>query len=530
MAISSAMRRLDAKWKSGSGWPKRLEWLQIQNVRGWAGQRVDFSFPIMAITGENGAGKSTVLQCAAAVYRQPPSRRQHYPSGYLLETPWDRITNGEVKYSTKSGDVIAQNRIHKPGDRWRLNNKRPVRNVEYIDLSRIQPVTSRVGFLRIAKPQNREVSALPFDEQRLTRFKEVMGRDYEGTRFATTEADKKRQVPVVRHDGVDYSGFNQGAGETMVVELFKREFPETSLVIIDEIETSLHPRTQRRLMRDLAVLCREKNVQVILSTHSPYILDELPPSARAYIMCLPGGMREVVSGVSPEFAMTQMDEVPHPECELYVEDERARVMLIEILAARTPDLTRRCGIITYGAASVGRSLGEMVASGRFPRPSRVFLDGDQGETKGCLLLPGDDAPEQVVFGALKAKNWKGLDQRTGRPFSRVSTECERAMTHADHHEWVTHAATPLSLNEDILWQAMCAEWATSCLDTGVADALIEQITDTIAGIPAQAVKHVQAPLAAAASPERQRAESTTPKPAPRKRASLPAGRSLFGDK
>lgn len=138
--------------------------------------------------------------------------------------------------------------------------------------------------------------------------------------------------------GQRYSGFHQGAGETTIMEFLQRDLPKYSLVVIDEIESSLHPRAQRRLMRDLADKCRENELQVILSTHSPSVLEELPLRARAYIMLEPTRGRTIVYGVSPEFAMTKMDELPHYEIDRYVEDDRAGRMLIEILSAHDPDL------------------------------------------------------------------------------------------------------------------------------------------------------------------------------------------------
>src|ERR1041384_2125094 len=69
VAISSEIRRLAKKWDSNAGWPKRLEWLEVDGVRGWKGQRVEFSFPIVALVGENGSGKSTLLQAAACAYK-----------------------------------------------------------------------------------------------------------------------------------------------------------------------------------------------------------------------------------------------------------------------------------------------------------------------------------------------------------------------------------------------------------------------------------------------------------------------------
>jgi hypothetical protein len=48
MPISREMRLLDARWKSGQGWPKRLDWIEIKNIRGYAGQRIEMSFPMIA--------------------------------------------------------------------------------------------------------------------------------------------------------------------------------------------------------------------------------------------------------------------------------------------------------------------------------------------------------------------------------------------------------------------------------------------------------------------------------------------------
>jgi hypothetical protein len=50
----------------------------------------------------------------------------------------------------------------------------------------------------------------------------------------------------------------------------------------------------------------------------------------------------VIKCVSPEFAMTKMDEESHPECDLYVEDLRAKHFLNELLVAKARDVVKRC--------------------------------------------------------------------------------------------------------------------------------------------------------------------------------------------
>jgi recombinational DNA repair ATPase RecF len=80
MGMSSEMRRLENKWNTreiGNTWPKFLDSIDINGLRGWRGQRIEFPFPIVAIVGENGSGKSTILQAA------PIQRRL----GSLLASP-----------------------------------------------------------------------------------------------------------------------------------------------------------------------------------------------------------------------------------------------------------------------------------------------------------------------------------------------------------------------------------------------------------------------------------------------------------
>src|SRR5262245_23110674 len=104
MPISDEMRKLAKKWESRGGWPKRLEWMTISGLRGWSGQRVEFTFPIMAVVGENGSGKSTLLQAAACVYRSEQRKATRFASEFFPDTAWDRV-KGTISYGYQEGDA-----------------------------------------------------------------------------------------------------------------------------------------------------------------------------------------------------------------------------------------------------------------------------------------------------------------------------------------------------------------------------------------------------------------------------------------
>ncbi|MCW3478654.1 hypothetical protein OL229_03605 [Neisseriaceae bacterium JH1-16] len=160
---------------------------------------------------------------------------------------------------------------------------------------------------------------------------------------------------------------------------------------------------------------------------------------------------------------------------MFLEDPRAKILLEEILVAHKMEILPRIKLATFGAASVGKALGQMVAQERFPRPTVIFLDGDQEEAVGCHLLPGQDAPEIVVFGGLKDLRWVDVARVVNRSHSDLVDYAEDAMTQPDHHRWPGIVADRLIVGGDELWRAMCRVWVANNISQDTANRIVESI-------------------------------------------------------
>lgn len=477
MPLSQEVRKLENIWNNGQ-FPKHLEYLELTNLRGWTGQRVEFKFPIVAIVGENGMGKSTIIQSAAAVYQPPAGDNGFYASAFFPDTAWEELSGIEIKASVKEGNTSKIISVRKPTTRWRGIESRRERAVRFLDLKRILPIYSKTGYPRLAKRQYTEASAVPFDQSTLNRLSSIVGKQYSLAKQSTTNVDANRKIPVLQTNGGEYSGFHQGAGETTITELLTLDIPSNSIVLIDEVETSLHPRAQRRLIRDLAVISRLRHVQFILTTHSPYILDELPIFARIQILNDLGNKR-VVHGVSSEFALSRMDEENHPEIDIYVEDSSAKILVEAIIAHAELQLLSRVQVVPYGAANVGKSLGMMNFQGRFPKPTVVILDGDQDPSDGCIILPGDDAPERIIYDELNAIGFPQVAAILGRSHADLVDACQTAMTLPDHHEWNKSVADKIICGGSELWRALCRSWVENVYKPDSTNFVLTSIKDKI---------------------------------------------------
>ncbi len=379
-------------------------------VRGLQNLRIDFNYPITAIAGRNGSGKTTVIALAACAYHNTsegfhlPGRKTTYYtySEFFVHTMEEVSDTGLlIRYQilhnkwhspkNPAGRVGSgwQNRIKRKGGRWNNYDRRVRRTVVYLGIDRIVPHAERSvakSYRKLFQP----INGKGWEKEVKQVVGNILGKDY--STFGYGQHSIYR-IPIVTTEKTIYSGFNMGAGEETLFELFSiiKECPDGSLILIDEIELGLHEDAQARLIQELKKVCEERKFQIICTTHSPRILECLPPEGRIYLERV-GASTEVIPGISPAYATGKLSGRLNAELDVLVEDESAKLIVETCLTSK---LRSRIEIIPIGSASaVIRQLAARYKE-KNSKGICVLLDGDKASSHKSHLKEFINATEKT---------------------------------------------------------------------------------------------------------------------------------------
>jgi len=358
----SIQKQLAFKWQTPY-FDQKLSSISFNEVglRGVKDINIRFDYPITAIAGANGIGKTTILQLIACLYHNKDKTHSPYRfSNSKKAMPYytfsdffihfrgeEKSENAEINYTIFQ---TKKERTHtlKKGKKWNDYRLRPNRHCDFYGVSRVIPAHEFNTFKNTFSS-----SGSSFTQERLSLQSTAMIRNILNKPLHSVDVNSSDKIvnfklnSINLDSGLSYSNFNMGAGEEVIIAMISRinELPNSSIVLIEELELGLHPKAQKVLMEKLFSIVYSKRLQLIFTTHSPFLFNAMPPQGKILLKKINEKL-EVIYAPSTSMAFSELVGEAPAELTVYVEDHIAKMMLQELFPS---SLLKRINLVDVGS-------------------------------------------------------------------------------------------------------------------------------------------------------------------------------------
>lgn len=424
--------------KARNAFRNYIEYIQFPYFRNLdRNTKISFDFPLTVFVGQNGSGKSSTLHalygapkkntpydfwfstavdpiqevsaggdrhCFFYVYKDNNGRdlevlklrilKRNNPDYWETSRPvvgygMQRIADGkrnepiekEVVYIDFRSELSAFDKyfyFKNPRKSKRINTKQDFLRRESVFLKKIIDEKEQI-VTRYRKIKNKPLHILTAIE--LKNISYILGKKYISGKVIFHKLFEEWGFSVIfETNNFSYSEAFAGSGEMAVVRLVMEVLnaPQYSLVLLDEPEVSLHPGAQKRLKHFLLEETRKKQIQIVISTHSPSIIEDLPSNAIKVFSQLPSGKFNVTNEITSGEAFYHLEQT-NPACKsLIVEDLLSKEIITGVLK-EIGDATKSLFHVNFytGGASVIKNHFINVYSHSNELNKFIIFDGDQ---------------------------------------------------------------------------------------------------------------------------------------------------------
>lgn len=434
--IKSATENINSiiSMKSHGAFQKYIDFIHFPFYRNMEiNSRINFEFPLTAIVGQNGCGKSSILHALSGI---PKGKT---PARFWFDTDVDPIIyyNDEKKrhsfwYQFEENGInkqVVKARIKRDNNPNNWETNRPLlwagmnpttkreapieKNLIYIDFRSELSAFDKFFYFGFYKKEeaknkqefirnrskllskaftgyiNKSTSGKELNSQILNLSKPeldaisfILGRNYVNAKSVDHTIFNTRGYSILfQTDHANYSEAFAGSGETAVVRLVLEVLsaPEYSLILLDEPEVSLHPGAQIRLGHFLLEEIKKKKHQIILTTHSPSLITGLPKEAIKIIYQNPeNGRFGVKENLTPSEAFYHIEFIDPNKRNIYFEDKLAKEIVSEVLNTLGPEKKSVFNLV-YNPGGCSSICKDFIPV--FCRETKslnyIFFDGDQ---------------------------------------------------------------------------------------------------------------------------------------------------------
>lgn len=363
---------------------------------------INFEFPLTVLVGKNGCGKSSILHALYGCPRgQTPAYYwfsttvdpikdgdgkgmpqcfvySYYEDGNFNQTVMRRSSRPGTKTKRKNLDYWETDKIKKMYRMKISGNRRPPIdwNCLYLDfrqelsaydkffyfgsISDIKTVTKQ-DFIRRVSPKlqkafrgkslystnNHKIqNKLPhtLTKTELHFISEILGTEYVSGRIVYHHFFRNWGISaLIKKKDFQYTEAHAGSGEFTVIQLVHKlcSISTSSLILLDEPETSLYPGAQKRLLLFLLTELKRTKSQIIIATHSEKFISCLPDNAIKSIS-VNSNIKEINNAIiknssSPNEVFNELEIPVSSNCTVFVEDEATKLLLDSVIKTMNID-------------------------------------------------------------------------------------------------------------------------------------------------------------------------------------------------
>lgn len=435
-------------------WRFRVKSLTFEDVPTLGTGSVNFTSPLTVLAGQNGAGKTTILRAIRAA--ATCSMQLDEPETVL------RLSSGKVclRFSYEGNEGLSG--ITFAGKKISGGNPVIV-EVHHIESALVVHKLRAYfcGFSGFDEITN-GVGARIADQSCLTDLNYISNRDYRSVHIYEIEMNGDT-VPFfeVAHGSDRYDSRTMGDGELAILNLWwlLDRATEDSLLLIEEPETFLSPRSQEHLLHHLIARCVKKRLSIVMTSHSAHIIRSLSENDQIYLF-RDDSVVSCIEGIPPAAILESVGiEIPVDIIAL-VEDEAGAALLNFCLERTNPHLSRRIevrncsgdGNITKFLNAMGDQFSKLKIIGVYDGDRRSELL--ESVAKKATTLPGEQ-PVEAMFKEMVLTNKKAFETSLGRgDIGPVIASLEGV----DIHDWFEGMCRHLKLSKPQLFDRIFRIW------------------------------------------------------------------------
>lgn len=289
--------------------------------------------------------------------------------------------------------------------------------VIYLSLKRVSPIGEEIKIKN--SKANLTQDEILFLQQNYDEILALIPENYEADKL-----DSSNKKNLIAHPST-YSALTVSAGQDNIGSIltavlsFKRlqeTFPNEykgGLLFIDELESTLFPASQSKLVEKLFKYARDYKLQIFCTTHSPSVINTAKQDKYKHDCCfnylksINNKKIIVETDITPEQIYAHLSLQPiiykkekTKKIRVYTEDNEARLFLQALLPTKYKKLLDIVKV-NIGAKELldlkNRKIEEFTKN-------MIILDGDQPEnrSKNILMLPGNAGPDKMLYEFLHA--------------------------------------------------------------------------------------------------------------------------------